>query len=140
MRYAALVALLALAGCQTNSNSYASLGDNTGHLTHQFINVTREATDNYPWTDRFGFIEVFHETRGIGVRLTSRRLCWETVNDCFREEYDIDIPPNATVRVPSGMFTREPDIETFRETYEGTDYQGNPVVLTTVFRPSDYMK
>jgi hypothetical protein len=38
------------------------------------------------------------------------------------------------------MSTWDPENETFRETYEGTDYAGNPVVLTTVFRPSEHMK
>jgi hypothetical protein len=141
MRYAfALAAALALAGCQTSSNSYSSADESTGHLAHQFTEVVRTPTGTYPETDRFSFTEVFRETRGIGVHITSSRLCWELANDCVRADYDIDIPPYGTFRYETGLTTGAPETETYRERYEGTDYQGNPVVLTTIFRPSDYMK
>jgi hypothetical protein len=141
MRYAAaLVAILALAGCQTSSNSYSVAGESTGHLTHQFTQVERSSTGTYPETDRFDFVEVFRETRGIGVRITSSRLCWELANDCVRAEYDIHIPPYGTYRYESYLTTGDPETETYRERYEGTDYNGDPVVLTTIFRPSDYIR
>jgi hypothetical protein len=140
MRYAALVAILALAGCQTSSNSYTTATETTGHLTHQFTEVVHTSTGSAPITDRYDFVEVFRETRGVGVRLASSRLCWELANDCVRADYEIDIPPYGTYRYETYLTTDAPLTETYRERYEGTDYAGNPVVLTTIFRPADYMK
>jgi hypothetical protein len=84
-------------------------------------------------------VEVFREVRGIGVRLTRSRLCWETIADCQHEEYEIDIPPHGTLRLGYNTPAQYEGQEAFREVYQGEDYAGNPVVLTTRFRASDYL-
>jgi hypothetical protein len=139
MRHAAsLIALLALAGCQTTADLAATPAVDTGHLTHEFANVQHAPTEDVPETERFTFVEVFHELRGVGVRLTGSTLCWGT-EECVRGEYDIDIPPNGTFSIESSMLVENVATDGYTETFEGTDYAGNPVVLPVVFRPADYV-
>ncbi len=138
MRFALpLAAALLLAGCQTTPST-SDLGDDTGHLTHQFTEVAFVPDAQYPYTHAFSYVEVFREVRGVGVRLTGSRLCWETIAECQHEDYDIDIPPHGTVRLGFETAAQYEGQEAFREVYQGVDYRGNPVVITTHFRASDY--
>ncbi|MCC6983936.1 MAG: hypothetical protein IT535_11745 [Bauldia sp.] len=138
MRHAAsLIALLALAGCQTTADLAGQPAD-TGHLAHEFTNVRYGPTDDFPETNRFTFIEVFRELRGVGVRLTGSELCWAP-NDCVRGDYAIDIPPNGTFSAESSLLVENAATENYTETFEGVDYAGNPVVLRVLFRPLEHM-
>lgn len=133
---AAFIAVLALAGCQT---AQTPIGENTGHLRHTFTDVSRGTVNDEPgFTHIFRFTEVFRETRGIGVRLTRSRICYEVENICVTDTYDITIPANGSYTMSSSVFSADPAREAFTEVYEGRDTNGNPVVLTIVFRSSDY--
>jgi hypothetical protein len=138
LSHALIAGLLALAGCQTTPDAPPAAMTDTGHLTHQFTDVSLITIDNVPgYTHAFSLVEVFR-TGAVGVRLTGSRMCAGIENACVDQTYDIAIPANSTKELESRILSDDPANEAYTETYFGRDDNGNDVVVVATFRAADY--
>jgi hypothetical protein len=136
---AVLTSLVALAGCQTiDTQSGLSFGANTGQLSHRFANVYLGKAIGTGFSHTIYFTEVFRNVTNVGVHLTNSQLCYVASNECFDMEYDITVGPNQSASYDSNVSTNDPTGEGYTETYFGSDFAGNPVGLTVIFRAGAY--